>query len=87
MLSPVDHVCAIYASKTELAETAGEFPADGLRKSERCGLCVYDRHRMPIAVIDARWPRIRSFVATVRITRTRSMIPTFSLSRRPTRSR
>jgi hypothetical protein len=36
VLSPGDHVCAIYASEAELAETAGEFLADGLRRSERC---------------------------------------------------
>jgi hypothetical protein len=35
LLNPGDHV-AIYASKAELADAAGEFLADGLRKSERC---------------------------------------------------
>jgi hypothetical protein len=36
LLNPGDHVCAIYASTAELADTAGEFLAEGLRKSERC---------------------------------------------------
>lgn len=36
LLNPGDHVCSIYTSETELAETAGEFLAEGLRKSERC---------------------------------------------------
>jgi two-component system, chemotaxis family, sensor kinase Cph1 len=35
-LNPGDHICAMYSSDEELARTAGEFLAEGLRKSERC---------------------------------------------------
>jgi hypothetical protein len=55
LLSPGDHVCAIYASETELAETAGEFLADGLRKSERCWyLPAADEASAVLAAIDKR---------------------------------
>jgi len=36
LLNPGDHICAIYTSDDELARIAGEFLAEGLRKSERC---------------------------------------------------
>jgi hypothetical protein len=36
VLSPGDHVCAIYGSDDELADIVAEFLAEGLRKSERC---------------------------------------------------
>jgi len=36
LLNPGDHICAIYTSERDLAETAGGFLAEGLRRSERC---------------------------------------------------
>ena len=36
LLSPGDHVCALYASDAELASIVGEFLAEGLRRSEQC---------------------------------------------------
>ena len=35
-VKPGDHICAIYGSADELAQTVADFLADGLRKSERC---------------------------------------------------
>jgi two-component system, chemotaxis family, sensor kinase Cph1 len=36
LLSPGDHVCALYRSKSELVGIASEFLAEGLQRSERC---------------------------------------------------
>ena len=36
LLSPGDHVCALYASDAELATIAGDFLAEGLKRSEQC---------------------------------------------------
>ena len=36
LLSPGDHVCALYASEDELAGIVGEFLAEGLQRSEQC---------------------------------------------------
>ena len=36
LLNPGDHVCAIYNSENDLAQTAADFLAEGLRRSERC---------------------------------------------------
>jgi hypothetical protein len=35
-LEPGDHVCVFYGSDGELAETAADFIAEGLRRGERC---------------------------------------------------
>jgi len=35
-IEPGDHICVFYASEHELAETAGDFLAEGLRRGERC---------------------------------------------------
>jgi hypothetical protein len=36
LLSPGDHVCALYGNDAELADIVGDFLAEGLRNSERC---------------------------------------------------
>jgi len=35
-IEPGDHICVFYASDHELAETAADFVAEGLRRGERC---------------------------------------------------
>jgi hypothetical protein len=38
-VNPGDHICAIYSSDDELAGIVADFLAEGLRKSERVGIC------------------------------------------------
>lgn len=65
LLTPGDHVCALYGNDAELAEIVGDFLAEGLRNSERCWyLPASDEPEAVLAALKAR--RVNTTRATAR---------------------